>query len=128
MNETPPTPLHPIRPGDTRLRLHHIILCTGDPMTYPAPKIIGLCGPKVGKSTYAKSFESRRLSFATLIKECSRLSYRISLVRKRRKDTGLPDGITVSGFHPPISGAGNDLSEHMVDAAMRQAEDHLCKR
>ena len=57
---------------DTRICTHtNALLLYSDPMTYPEPKIIGLCGPKgVGKSTYAKSFEGAAiLSFATPIKE-----------------------------------------------------------
>jgi len=104
-------------------------------MTYPAPKIIGLCGSKgVGKSTYAKSFEGAAiLSFATPIKEMLKviLPHPAWLEKKEEPIPGFPDGITVRRMLQELGtsfGRETIYPNLWVDIAMRQAEDHLGRR
>jgi hypothetical protein len=104
-------------------------------MTYPAPKIIGLCGSKgVGKSTYAKSFEGATiLSFATPIKEMLKviLPHPAWLEKKEEPIPGFPDGITVRRMLQELGtsfGRETIYPNLWVDIAMRKAEDHLGRR
>lgn len=104
-------------------------------MTYPAPKIIGLCGLKgVGKSTYAKSFdEATILSFADPIKAMLKviLPHPAWLDKKEEPIPGFPDGINVRRMLQTLGtewGRESIYPNIWVDAAMRKAEDHLGKR
>ena len=116
--------------SDWRYRLctHSALLFYSDPMTYPAPKIIGLCGPKgVGKSTYAKSFEgAANLSFATPIKEMLKviLPHPAWLEKKEEPIPGFPDGITIRHMLQQLGtsfGRETVYTNIWVDIAMRKA-------